>query len=97
MCSAQQAGTSSAELKDRKRRDRRKHRLRSGHPDEESPYYLLAAAMVATTFFQQRQMQRASPPGEPAAADADPRDALLFGFWGFFFPAGLVLYWTTAT
>jgi YidC/Oxa1 family membrane protein insertase len=61
------------------------------------PYYFLALAMVGTTWFQQRQMQRASPPG---AAQSQQQAImrvmpLLFGVWGFFFPAGLVLYWTT--
>lgn len=60
------------------------------------PYYVLAAAMIGTTFYQQRQMQRASPPGAAQQQQALMRIMpLIFGFWGFFFPAGLVLYWTT--
>ena len=54
--------------------------------------------MFGTTFFQQRQMQKASPPG----AASSQQQALLkimplmFGVFGIFFPAGLVVYWTTS-
>jgi YidC/Oxa1 family membrane protein insertase len=54
--------------------------------------------MFGTTFYQQRQMQKASPPG----AASSQQQALLkimplmFGVFGIFFPAGLVLYWTTS-
>ena len=96
MCSAQQAGTSSAELKDKSGTIVGTIDCGQGVPTK-IPYYLLAAAMVATTFFQQRQMQRASPPGANQQQQMLTRIMpLLFGFWGFFFPAGLVLYWTTA-
>jgi len=62
------------------------------------PYFLFLAAMIGTTFFQQRQMQRASPPG----ASSSQQQVLLkimpvmFGIFGFTFPSGLVVYWTTA-
>ncbi len=62
------------------------------------PYYVFAALMFATTFYQQRQMQKAQPPG----ASSSQQQALLkvmpimFGVFGIFFPAGLVLYWTTS-
>ena len=60
------------------------------------PYYLLALGMVGTTYYQQRQMQRASPnTANPQAQMLTRFMPLLFGVWGFFFPAGLVLYWTT--
>jgi YidC/Oxa1 family membrane protein insertase len=59
------------------------------------PYYLLAAAMIGTTFWQQRQMQRASPAGSQQQQAITRIMPLLFGIWGFLFPAGLVLYWTT--
>jgi YidC/Oxa1 family membrane protein insertase len=58
------------------------------------PYYVLALLMVGTTFFQQRQMQRMSPGGQQQQTLTRIMP-LLFGVWGFFFPAGLVLYWTT--
>jgi YidC/Oxa1 family membrane protein insertase len=62
------------------------------------PYYLFVVLMFGTTYFQQRQMQKASPPGAPSSQ----QQALLrimpifFGVFGFFFPAGLVVYWTTS-
>ena len=61
------------------------------------PYYVFAVLMFGTTFFQQRQMQQATPPGA-----SNQQQALLkvmpivFGVFGVFFPAGLVLYWTTS-
>jgi YidC/Oxa1 family membrane protein insertase len=61
------------------------------------PYYIFAVLMFGTTFFQQRQMQQATPPGA-----SNQQQALLkvmpivFGVFGIFFPAGLVLYWTTS-
>lgn len=69
----------------------------SGTPDK-IPYFVLLAVMVGTTFFQQRQMQRASPPG----ASSGQQQAIMkimpimFGFFGFAFPAGLTLYWTVS-
>jgi YidC/Oxa1 family membrane protein insertase len=62
------------------------------------PYYLFAVLMFGTTYYQQRQMQKASPPG----AASSQQQALLkimplmFGVFGIFFPAGLVVYWTTS-
>ncbi len=61
-----------------------------------TPYYVLALLMVGTTYFQQRQMTRASPAGTTSQQQTIMRVMpLLFGFWGFIFPAGLVVYWTT--
>ena len=61
------------------------------------PYYVFAVLMFGTTFFQQRQMQQATPPGasnqQQALLKVMP---ILFGVFGVFFPAGLVLYWTTS-
>ena len=60
------------------------------------PYYALALAMIGTTYYQSRQMQRASPgPANPQAQLMTRVMPVLFGIWGFLFPAGLVLYWTT--
>jgi YidC/Oxa1 family membrane protein insertase len=60
------------------------------------PYYAFALAMIGTTYYQQRQMQKAQPPGtNPQAQALTKFMPLLFGFWGFLFPAGLVVYWTT--
>jgi len=62
------------------------------------PYVLLIALMVGSGFYQQRQMTKPNPP----SAQAGPQAAmmkympLLFLVWGWQFPAGLVLYWTTS-
>jgi YidC/Oxa1 family membrane protein insertase len=67
-------------------------------PVDRVPYYVFAVLMFGTTFYQQRQMQKASPPG----AASSQQQALLkvmpimFGVFGIFFPAGLVVYWTTS-
>jgi YidC/Oxa1 family membrane protein insertase len=65
---------------------------------ERIPYYAFVVLMFGTTFYQQRQTQNAQPAGA-----VDPRQQslmklmpIMFGVFGFFFPAGLVLYWTTS-
>jgi YidC/Oxa1 family membrane protein insertase len=61
------------------------------------PYYIFAALMFGTTFYQQRQMQKATPPGGSSQQQALLKVMpVLFGVFGIFFPAGLVLYWTTS-
>jgi len=60
------------------------------------PYYILALLMVGTTFYQQRQMQKANPMGSQQQQAITRIMPLLFGVWGFIFPAGLVVYWTTS-
>jgi YidC/Oxa1 family membrane protein insertase len=61
-------------------------------------YVLLLGVMIATSFYQTLQTQRASPQG----AASNQQQMLLrimplfFGFIGFSFPAGLVLYWTVS-
>jgi YidC/Oxa1 family membrane protein insertase len=62
------------------------------------PYGVFILLMVGTTFYQQRQMQKVSPPG---ATNTQTQTLmylmpLLFGFWGWLFPAGLLVYWITA-
>jgi YidC/Oxa1 family membrane protein insertase len=59
------------------------------------PFYLFLAAMIGTTYYQQRQMQRASPAQNPQQQMLTRIMPLFFGFIGFNFPAGLVIYWTT--
>jgi hypothetical protein len=68
-----------------------------GGPLVRIPYYVLLALMVATTYYQQRQMQRASPAGASQQQQQMLTRImpLFFGFIGFSFPVGLVLYWTT--
>ena len=61
-------------------------------------YIAMLLFMVATTFYQQRQMQKASPPNAASSQQQAIMKVmpLFFGFIGFTFPAGLVLYWTTS-
>jgi hypothetical protein len=96
MCSAQQAGHPTAELRDKSGKLVGDIDCGQGIPVR-IPYYIFAAAMVATTFYQQRQMQKSSPPGASQQQQMLTKIMpLMFGFWGFFFPAALVLYWTTS-
>lgn len=102
LCSAQQAGNADAKVSSKyKASDGNaiEYQLDCGNSvPERIPYYVFAAAMFVTTWYQQRQMQSASPPG----ASSQQQQALLkvmplmFGVFGFFFPVGLVLYWTTS-
>jgi YidC/Oxa1 family membrane protein insertase len=62
------------------------------------PYFVILILMIGTTYYQQRQMQKASPPG---AASSQQQAIMrfmpiMFGIFGFAFPSGLVLYWTTS-
>jgi YidC/Oxa1 family membrane protein insertase len=103
LCSAINAGRSDATLGDRVSVQGEKVTLEypvncGSTVVDRIPYYLFAVLMFGTTFYQQRQMQSASPPG----AASQQQQALLkimplmFGVFGIFFPAGLVLYWTTS-
>jgi YidC/Oxa1 family membrane protein insertase len=61
-------------------------------------YMLLLGLMIGTSFYQTLQTQRASPQG---AASGQQQMILrvmplFFGFIGYSFPAGLVLYWTVS-
>jgi YidC/Oxa1 family membrane protein insertase len=62
------------------------------------PYFVLLALMIATTFYQQRQMQKASPPGATSGQQQTIMKLMpiMFGVFGFAFPAGLVVYWTVS-
>jgi YidC/Oxa1 family membrane protein insertase len=103
LCSAQQAGSAGAKLGDRVVVDGKTETVEfpvncGSSPVTRIPYYAFAILMFGTTYLQQRQMQKASPPG----AASGQQQALLkvmplmFGVFGFFFPAGLVIYWTTS-
>jgi YidC/Oxa1 family membrane protein insertase len=62
------------------------------------PYYVMLALMIATTFYSSRQTQKATP----SAAQNQQTQIItkvmpvMFGIFGFGFPAGLVLYWTVS-
>ncbi|HVH52514.1 MAG TPA: YidC/Oxa1 family membrane protein insertase [Actinomycetota bacterium] len=101
LCSAREAGSPNATLVDNHKIEGKQIVYQvdcgSGAPTR-VPYYVFVVLMFGTTYFQQRQMQKASPPG----ASSQQQQALLrimpimFGVFGFFFPAGLVVYWTTS-
>ncbi len=64
------------------------------------PYILLLAFVVATAFYQQKQIQ-ARRGANPAAINPLQKSIMKFlpfmsGIFGFGFPAGLVLYWSTS-
>jgi YidC/Oxa1 family membrane protein insertase len=62
------------------------------------PYFVMLALMIATTFYSSRQTQKATP----ASAQNSQTQIItkvmpvMFGIFGFQFPAGLVLYWTVS-
>ena len=62
------------------------------------PYFVMLILMVGTTFYQQRQMTKASPAGAQSAQQQAILKFMpvMFGIFGFTFPAGLVVYWTTS-
>jgi YidC/Oxa1 family membrane protein insertase len=97
LCSATNAGKQPhATLEDRS--TQLVYPVNCGKAINRIPYYVFAVLMFGTTFYQQRQMQKASPPG----AASQQQQAILklmpimFGVFGIFFPAGLVVYWTTS-
>jgi YidC/Oxa1 family membrane protein insertase len=96
-CSAAQSGT-QAVVNDSARKPTGKRLDCGSSAVDKVPYFVFLAVMIGTTFYQQRQMQRASPPG---AASGQQQTLLkvmpiMFGIFGYAFPAGLVLYWTTS-
>ena len=97
VCSAAEAGNPRVQIKTKVKvlQDLPPKNCGNGVPVR-IPYYLFALAMVGTTFFQQRQMLKASPPGSNPQMQAMTKIMpIMFGVWGFIFPAGLVVYWTT--
>jgi len=101
LCSATQAGNADAELSDNVTVEGQKvvYPVDCGTEwVDRIPYYVFAVLMFGTTFYQQQQTQKAQPQGA-----VDPRQQtlmklmpIMFGVFGIFFPAGLVLYWTTS-
>lgn len=103
LCAPNQAGTGTASLRDPAVQDANGEAIAypvdcgDGIPAR-IPYYLFAALMFLTTWYQQKQMQSATP----SNAASDQQQAIMkvmpimFGVFGFFFPAGLVLYWSTS-
>ena len=62
------------------------------------PYVALLLLMLATAVYQQRQMTKASPPSAQSGSQQAIMKymPLMYGVWGWAFPAGLIMYWTTA-
>ena len=68
-----------------------------GIPDR-IPYYALLVLMIGTTFYSSRQTQKATPASaqNPQTQIITKVMPLMFGVFGFAFPAGLILYWTVS-
>jgi YidC/Oxa1 family membrane protein insertase len=68
-----------------------------GIPDR-IPYYALLILMIGTTFYSSRQTQKATPASaqNPQTQIITKVMPLMFGVFGFAFPAGLILYWTVS-
>lgn len=97
-CTASESGTPRVPVLNSERKPSGQTLDCGSTPAAKIPYFALLAIMVATTYYQQRQMQQASPPG---AASSQQQAILrimpiMFGIFGFTFPAGLTLYWTTS-
>jgi len=62
------------------------------------PYVVLLLLMLGTAIYQQRQMSKASPPSAQSGSQQAIMKymPLMYGVWGWAFPAGLIVYWTTA-
>jgi len=62
------------------------------------PYVVLLLLMLASAVYQQRQMTKASPPSAQSGSQQAIMKymPLMYGVWGWAFPAGLIMYWTTA-
>ncbi|MGH2678925.1 MAG: YidC/Oxa1 family membrane protein insertase [Actinomycetota bacterium] len=60
------------------------------------PYYAILLLMIGTTFYSTRQTQKATPSSaqNPQTQIITKVMPVMFGIFGFAFPAGLVLYWT---
>jgi YidC/Oxa1 family membrane protein insertase len=69
----------------------------NGIPDR-IPYYALLLLMIGTTFYSSRQTQKATPASaqNPQTQIITKVMPLMFGVFGFAFPAGLILYWTVS-
>ncbi len=93
LCNALQAGKNNLQVSAQRVLDApRKLDCGTGLPSR-IPYYVFALLMIGSTYVQNKQMQRVNPAGQQQPLLKFM--PLLFGFWGFLFPAGLVIYWTT--
>ena len=96
-CSPSQAGKTVPVLNTQRRDSGRVHRCGDSAADA-IPYYVILALMIGSTFYSSIQTQRATP---ASAQTSQTRIItrvmpIMFGIFGFQFPAGLVLYWTVS-
>jgi YidC/Oxa1 family membrane protein insertase len=96
-CSPQQAGKTVPVLNTERKPTDDTLNCGDSTPDR-IPYYTMLLLMIATTFYSTRQTQKATP----ASAQNQQTQIItkvmpvMFGIFGFGFPAGLVLYWTVS-
>ena len=62
------------------------------------PYAVVLALMVGSGVYMQRQTMKNSPPGAQSGQQAQILKymPLMFGVFGIYFPAGLLVYWTAS-
>jgi YidC/Oxa1 family membrane protein insertase len=96
-CSPQQAGKTVPVLNTERKETGDTLDCGGSIPDR-IPYYVILALMIGTTFYSSRQTQKATPASaqNPQTQIITKVMPLMFGVFGFAFPAGLVLYWTVS-
>jgi YidC/Oxa1 family membrane protein insertase len=96
-CSPQQAGKTVPVLNTEREETDDSLDCGDSIPDR-IPYYAILLFMIGTTFYSTRQTQKATP----ASAQNQQTQIitkvmpLMFGVFGYGFPAGLILYWTVS-
>jgi YidC/Oxa1 family membrane protein insertase len=96
-CSPQQAGKTVQVLNTEREETGDSLDCGDSIPDR-IPYYAILLFMIGTTFYSTRQTQKATPASaqNPQTQIITKVMPLMFGVFGFAFPAGLVLYWTVS-
>jgi YidC/Oxa1 family membrane protein insertase len=96
-CSPQQAGKTVDVLNTEGTKTGDSLDCGSSIPDR-IPFYAILLLMIGTTFYSTRQTQKATPASaqNPQTQIITKVMPLMFGVFGFAFPAGLVLYWTVS-
>jgi YidC/Oxa1 family membrane protein insertase len=96
-CSPQQAGKTVPVLNTERKPTGDTLDCGDSTPDR-IPFYAMLLLMIATTFYSSRQTQKATPASaqNPQTQIITKVMPVMFGIFGFGFPAGLVLYWTVS-
>jgi YidC/Oxa1 family membrane protein insertase len=96
-CSPSQAGKTVRVLDTERKQTEDSLECGDSIPDR-IPYYAILLLMIGTTFYSTRQTQKATPASaqNPQTQVITKVMPLMFGVFGFTFPAGLVLYWTVS-